>query len=243
MENLIGNIPCSRGCFARRWDFRDGRHHITSFNPCSRGCFARSLWMKCDWLKILGFNPCSRGCFARRGICSHSLVVRLVSILVLVDVSLEVDLLRPTIVDVSVSILVLVDVSLEVFRCALWIRCIWFQSLFSWMFRSKIYCPPEPTHVPGFNPCSRGCFARRVPYSSSSRSSSCFNPCSRGCFARSVIRSPINPVVYQFQSLFSWMFRSKQQLRRSDCPDRSVSILVLVDVSLEVTCLTGGCSR
>jgi len=61
-----------------------------------------------------------------------------VSILVLVDVSLEEQRLSPPRIQVPVSILVLVDVSLEVRLLKFWI---WFsgefQSLFSWMFRSK----------------------------------------------------------------------------------------------------------
>ena len=110
-----------------------------------------------------GFNPCSRGCFARRSI-GYFIIVRLifVSILVLVDVSLEVPVcfqhgikglcfnpcsrgcfarrrLNSLMVTVLlfVSILVLVDVSLEVHRLP------------------DLFLLSEC-----FNPCSRGCFAR-----------------------------------------------------------------------------------
>ena len=62
----------------------------TSFNPCSRGCFARSS---------------TRSALQREGI--------LVSILVLVDVSLEDPGIHSEIRQSGVSILVLVDVSLE----------------------------------------------------------------------------------------------------------------------------------
>ena len=156
------------------------------FNPCSRGCFARSTYSATVTGTSTGFNPCSRGCFARRLHQPERILPGHVSILVLVDVSLEdlpgIGMPRP----------------------------LQFQSLFSWMFRSKI---------------SFGNFFRRILG---------FNPCSRGCFARRGICSPSgNHRRAEFQSLFSWMFRSKISSGQGAYSGMRVSILVLVDVSLE----------
>jgi len=110
----------------------------------------------------------------------------------------------------GVSILVLVDVSLEELFSNPDTHFNTFQSLFSWMFRSKVAFPlvaeiQYPVSIlvlvdvslegaamvlfliggTGFNPCSRGCFARRPLMGVSPRS------------------------MLKFQSLFSWMFRSK----------------------------------
>ena len=182
-----------------------------SFNPCSRGCFARSELSVCADPPLQGFQSLfswmfrskSRG--TRRSFRHYP-----VSILVLVDVSLEVTIRIPADVRELVSILVLVDVSLEATKSAgtmTFARCfnpcsrgcfarsqiqeekeqkrMAFQSLFSWMFRSKnCSAIPTPTST-RFNPCSRGCFARRSLFLLSRRSN------------------------IRFQSLFSWMFRSK----------------------------------
>ena len=110
----------------------------------------------------MSFNPCSRGCFARSWYGRARNLLGEVSILVLVDVSLEDPNLYGHFGYSPVSILVLVDVSLE-------------------------DCLPRKI-------CSAG---------------QCFNPCSRGCFARRRNEKPIIMQVILFQSLFSWMFRSK----------------------------------
>ena len=156
------------------------------FNPCSRGCFARSPPRGVHIAMRSGFNPCSRGCFARRITGSHPQS-----------------------------------------------RRYWFQSLFSWMFRSKAVFTTDDHTITGFNPCSRGCFARSLAAFGFDCDHSRFNPCSRGCFARRGNRHTRPPSVpgfnpcsrgcfarsarlavselddAMFQSLFSWMFRSK----------------------------------
>ena len=140
---------------------------------------------------------------------------RSVSILVLVDVSPEEYNRALKHSDRHVSILVLVDVS-----------------------------PEDPvtarvtTCTDGFNPCSRGCFARSIQVHPVQHLLHGFNPCSRGCFARrSLITSEIHSVyvsilvlvdvspegmirqsrrpshILVFQSLFSWMFRPKISIR------------------------------
>ena len=75
----------------------------------------------------------------------------------------------------QVSILVLVDVSLEV-----------------------CFAGHLPSPFLSFNPCSRGCFARRVCEVIEIRSGLGFNPCSRGCFARSVVRSLLVVITLRF---------------------------------------------
>src|SRR5208337_3714176 len=77
------------------------------------------------------------------------------------------------------------------------------------MFRSKHRCRTAGPQRQGFNPCSRGCFARRRQ------------------------QLPEQQGGGSFQSLFSWMFRSKQTKNVQFCLAELVSILVLVDVSLE----------
>ena len=156
--------PCSLGWFARRFYPANGweTHHefqslfswmirsktlagrffsseYRGFNPCSLGWFARSRFIGnlilvlylfqslFSWmirskyvpayflLLMMGFNPCSLGWFARR-ILRH--------------------LLLPMAGD-RVSILVLLDDSLEVGNRTTGKPCNGFQSLFSWMIRSK----------------------------------------------------------------------------------------------------------
>ena len=85
-----------------------------------------------------------------------------------------------------------------------------FQSLFSWMLRSKNAHTRDPAEVfevsilvlvdvaledqnngvdalrvLSFNPCSRGCCARRICVVRREYTMFGFNPCSRGCCARS----------------------------------------------------------
>ena len=109
-----------------------------------------------------------------------------------------------------------------------------FQSLFSWMLRSKLYPAVLENQIDdGFNPCSRGCCARRCVHKQYLMMLSVsilvlvdvaleadydaedydrllsFNPCSRGCCARRPDRRTGNCAEPEFQSLFSWMLRSK----------------------------------
>ena len=135
---------------------RTDRIHRSSFNPCSRGCFARSLGDDLHRVICGVFQSLFSWMFrSKRVHIVGSLFWVNVSILVLVDVSLEAVVLRSLIQVPCVSILVLVDVSLEaadsghivfqslfswMFRSKIRTICImeiWFQSLFSWMFRSK----------------------------------------------------------------------------------------------------------
>ncbi len=250
--------PCSRGCFARSETMQIDLNGIDSFNPCSRGCFARSFapiterilfyrfqslfsWMfrsktrsTGDTLAAAGFNPCSRGCFARRPKESAVIQADGVSILVLVDVSLEALLCCMLTYSTTVSILVLVDVSLEAIAVI--------------ATGSILEC---------FNPCSRGCFARRIPGRVQCQGREEFQSLFSWMFRskrhagdyerthagfqslfswmfRSKLKMMINEQnVMKFQSLFSWMFRSKLPDIFIMRGDLRVSILVLVDVSLE----------
>ena len=134
-----------------------------------------------------------------------------VSILVLVDVSLEEAVSSGKYANSVVSILVLVDVSLEEGGVIMGMECpIWFQSLFSWMFRSKT------TPTQGFIALAR--FQSLFSWMFRSKLAA-----ANGTWSKC-----------RFQSLFSWMFRSKQPLPRYHSNRDVVSILVLVDVSLEV---------
>src|SRR5208283_3447607 len=108
-----------------------------------------------------------------------------------------------------------------------------FQSLFSWMFRSKSrrsqyrYCRSR------FNPCSRGCFARRIY---TRREIERYNPVSILVLVDVSLEVEYIATIkeiYLFKSLFSWMFRSKRGIVGESRTGRCVSILVLVDVSLE----------
>ena len=136
-----------------------------------------------------------------------------------------------------------------------------FQSLFSWMFSSKPTAAVR-LHVLNlcFNPCSLGCFPRRIERISLILSSSSFNPCSLGCFPRRGRSTAHRRYIDRFQSLFSWMFSSKIWNDKSFTPEpesfnpcslgcfprsrsrnrlrlsrNRVSILVLLDVFLEVS--------
>ena len=109
------------------------------------------------------FNPCSLGCFSRsRDRAGRVFHLDAVSILVLLDVFLEVWRTPGGVICLPwVSILVLLDVFLEA-RCYRGVghRCIVFQSLFSWMFFSKLPSPAFLERTFCFNPCSLGCFSR-----------------------------------------------------------------------------------
>ena len=85
------------------------------------------------------FNPCSLGCFPRSYPRRISLAMRVVSILVLLDVFLEVSI-----------------------RLSGKQESLLFQSLFSWMFSSKPHDNYHQMEEKGFNPCSLGCFPRRI---------------------------------------------------------------------------------
>ena len=157
-----------------------------------------------------------------------------ISILVLVDVSLEAGVLYAVHQGGPVSILVLVDVSLEGTAALTAGTDQRFQSLFSWMFHSKFTIhqgrrSPALVSILVLVDVSLEVNEKR----SFNISIPSFNPCSRGCFARSNRAHERQRPAQGFQSLFSWMFRSK--LRRSDRRHIwwLVSILVLVDVSLE----------
>ena len=132
-----------------------------------------------------------------------------------------------------VSILVLVDVSPEEPPYCTQNDGDWFQSLFSWMFRPKMFCPIIIFMIDSFNPCSRGCFARRRNSAVDQHRRLGFNPCSRGCFARSFGVKAVQTKTTMFQSLFSWMFRPKTTITLIPVILLIVSILVLVDVSPE----------
>src|SRR5208283_3826742 len=112
-----------------------------------------------------------------------------------------------------------------------------FQSLFSWMFRSKLFPILLPHGIPGFNPCSRGCFVR----STGTRSApSWLHDVSIlvlvdvsfevrvtvSLWVRRIVSILVlvdvsfeghtgrsYPPFDMFQSLFSWMFRSKSALQ------------------------------
>ena len=117
---------------------RGDREPVVGFNPCSRGCFARSTPEDRPDDRSEGFNPCSRGCFAR------SLCVLLLLLGVMGFQSLFSWMFRSKRIHHAIG------------RCP----CL-FQSLFSWMFRSKAVHPPQEHDGLSFNPCSRGCFARK----------------------------------------------------------------------------------
>ena len=127
-----------------------------------------------------------------------------------------------------------------------------FQSLFSWMFRPKSFF----VCIVSFNPCSRGCFARRMTIFDPSRidvsilvlvdvSLEAVMPSCEGRRAARVsilVLVDVSPEVpgpgsrdgdTLFQSLFSWMFRPKYQTHGIHPECIRVSILVLVDVSPE----------
>ena len=84
-----------------------------------------------------------------------------------------------------------------------------FQSLFSWMFRSKFAIDNNPILIMLFQSLFSWMFRSKTPSE-------------RKLYNR-----------LWFQSLFSWMFRSKKRAHNRETGKYTVSILVLVDVSLE----------
>ena len=133
----------------------------------------------------------------------------------------------------KVSILVLVDVSLEAGLRERDRVTPGFQSLFSWMFRSKRTLQAGTTPPERFQSLFSWMFRSKLWHDHASMGDCSFNPCSRGCFARSLGSGGITFSMVLFQSLFSWMFRSKVTSLLLQLPIIAVSILVLVDVSLE----------
>ena len=115
-----------------------------------------------------------------------------------------------------------------------------FQSLFSWMFRSKIYAVIDPVEGFEFQSLFSWMFRSKTGCTSAGIILTLgFNPCSRGCFARRSWSESIVPilVLMMFSILVLRGCFCSKSLHRSDhrstCPGFFVSILVLVDVSLE----------
>ena len=137
-----------------------------------------------------------------------------------------------------------------------------FQSLFSWMLRSKSGSEAWVNAKPAVSILVLVDVALEASVLSMKVSAAeSFNPCSRGCCARSARlkrchgRSRVSILVLvdvalegcrdvhlrrndRFQSLFSWMLRSKSSARRLRNWRGNVSILVLVDVALEDSSMT-----
>jgi len=101
------------------------------------------------------------------------------------------------------------------------------------MFRSKFFVLLNSRwQNSSFNPCSRGCSARRL-YQADPLSMYWFQSLFSWMFRSKIPAEYVCCSKYRFQSLFSWMFRSKHT-RTSERRYRvAVSILVLVDVPLE----------
>jgi len=142
------------------------------FNPCSLGCFPRSRFGQLHHWQPHSFNPCSLGCFPRRHAaqsiqCQYhpqfqslfswmfpSKIVRLCQLGVVVHV---------------VSILVLLDVSLEDHistRLRRHFTCFNPCSLGcfprSWQYYNGATYVGNLGQNTCFNPCSLGCFPRRM---------------------------------------------------------------------------------
>ena len=107
------------------------------------------------------FNPCSRGCCARSPNPHHTEGAEGVSILVLVDVALEGDHEKHRCRTGKFQSLFSWMLRSKEIPNGTDIMFVMFQSLFSWMLRSKWTSATSDTVVTGFNPCSRGCCARR----------------------------------------------------------------------------------
>jgi hypothetical protein len=165
-------------------------NHSGSFNPCSRGCCARSVYQKqpvlsVDWFQSLfSWMLRSKGSAYRGG-----------------DPAGKFQSLFSWMLRSKVSAMTRHTSAGR------------FQSLFSWMLRSKTDRGIGGVPVECFNPCSRGCCARRSADYWSGYQTSGFNPCSRGCCARSHYRFDYGFLRHGFQSLFSWMLRSKSDAR------------------------------
>ena len=82
--------------------------------------------------RVPGFNPCFRGSSSGRETVEAKKKYKVVSILVFVEVALEVVSARHPAEPVIVSILVFVEVALEVFMIPQLTPFRGFQSLFSW---------------------------------------------------------------------------------------------------------------
>ena len=113
-----------------------------------------------------------------------------VSILVLLDVVLQVDTVCVVVPEALVSILVLLDVVLQVIA-------------------RKSGCS-QPN---SFNPCSIGCCSSRPQETLLNAIGKSFNPCSIGCCSSSKGAFIDNNLIIWFQSLFYWMlFFKKTQI-------------------------------
>ena len=111
---------------------------------------------------------------------------------------------------IYVSILVLLDVSLEVHKSTPPLTPTKFQSLFSWMFPSKLQkMSILALIVVRFNPCSLGCFPRRPKLLQLAIRFYLFQSLFSWMFPSKYKKSVCLISTYQFQSLFSWMFPSK----------------------------------
>ena len=285
LRRYAGFNPCSLGCFSR--SKQPGSPYLERFVSIlvlldvflegKRGrygdigvsvsilvlldVFLEDYYGEGTCRKEASFNPCSLGCFSRSRRAKWPAVHPfLVSILVLLDVFLEVWSLSwcPLGHPVFQSLFSWMFFS-KGKTAACKARLILFQSLFSWMFFSKKNISHKYRKCSeSFNPCSLGCFSRRVQRFSAGRKGFCFNPCSLGCFSRSLPDHIIRCFQILFQSLFSWMFFSKPHCwvhtlpvprwgfnpcslgcfsrRAAPAPmrrSRTVSILVLLDVFLE----------
>ena len=202
--------PCSLGCFSRRGRSLSNLPWFLCFNPCSLGCFSRSGDNGQGGICGKSFNPCSLGCFSRRRHPKyfHSLEKMFQSLFSWMFFS-KITAERLEATPTPVSILVLLDVFLEVWgfiisRCMLKVSILVLLDVFLEAGKDR--------------------YARAHPTS--------FNPCSLGCFSRSRVVFWIS-LMYWFQSLFSWMFFSKQAAKIRQRGYWCVSILVLLDVFLE----------
>ena len=163
---------------------------VPSFNPCSRGCCARSVRaIPPGQIDLLFQSLFSWMLRSKNDILGLVIDRPAVSILVLVDVALEDGSHDQPKRRHGVSILVLVDVALE-----------------------EPGSKGDASMMHSFNPCSRGCCARSLHHGKRSGRLHCFNPCSRGCCARRFPNQREWYIATRFQSLFSWMLRSKTLL-------------------------------
>ena len=141
-----------------------------------------------------------------------SLAMRVVSILVLLDVLLEDHGRRRRGRDNDVSILVLLDVSLEVCKFAHFFYDHQVSILVLLDVSLEESCSTGSTHwLPGFNPCSLGCFPRRVAFPARILSAHLFQSLFSWMFCSKALLVVDLYFCCQFQSLFSWMFCSKSR--------------------------------
>ena len=133
-----------------------------------------------------------------------------VSILVLVDVSPEAPHLCRAERPAMVSILVLVDVSLEAQHLCRAER----PAMVSILVLVDVSLEVRSAELDsgllwGFNPCSRGCFARSLRVAVIPDHDTQFQSLFSWMFRSKYRRIAISCLILRFQSLFSWMFRSK----------------------------------